>query len=199
MVNGKKVALLVAASLVVFLFVFGSFEYISYTQTKASFSNVEFTGVTFAKPNATTVIQEAVSLWSTFNSPTAETVAEDVLGVIQSVNFNLTFDFHNSGALPVYVLSETHQLFINGLLTGTGSSSGFWVPAGKSIYVSFSESLNGSDLVSLVRSAILSGGQVKFVVVGTASLGVGTFPFSIKGNADLLAYFAQKMGITLPR
>jgi hypothetical protein len=195
----RRTLLLVTASLLVFMFIFGSFEFVSYTQTSASLTNVRFVGVTLAPLNSATIIRGAISVYSLATSPNAETFAEAVASGIQSVKLNLTFTFLNYGVLPVYVLSETHQVFANGFLAGTGGSSGFWVPAGGTYSMTFSESISTADLVSMLRSAVLSGGQVKFDLVGTANLGVGGYSFSLQSGFDLFSYLSAQTGIAFPK
>jgi hypothetical protein len=194
----SRTVLMVFAGIGVFLFLFGSFEYVSYTQTTASFSGVQFVSVTFKNSTSSSLVSQALNVYNFVVSPSTEHVISLLINTVESVNLNLTLTFDNYGILPVYVLSETHQLFANGNLIGVGSSSGFWVPAGGSVHQSIRENIQTGELESLVRSALYSGGSVKFVLVGSASLSIGSFPFSLQSSANLLNYLAQKLGIPLP-
>jgi hypothetical protein len=187
------------AGVLIVLSLFGSFEYISYSQTTASFAGARFTGVTFVKPNPGTLISDAFKAYSLATSPSAETFAEGVAGVIGEIDLNITFTFHNAGILPVSITGESHQIYLAGALLSVGGSPGFSIPAGGSVSVTFRESIQTTSLVDVVRSAILSGGQVRYAITGSAGLVLGSVPISVEGQVDLFSYLAQQAGITLPR
>ncbi|MDG6971037.1 MAG: hypothetical protein JRN54_08035 [Nitrososphaerota archaeon] len=188
----------VAGAVLVFLFVVGSFEYLSFTQTSSSYSGVSFDGVTLASPTALNAASEVIHLYAATTSPTPDSVAAAIVGIITSVRVNITLSLYDGGVFPVYIPSETHQVFIDGLLVGTGETRSLWIWPGASATVQIVESISTGELLPIVSAAIASGGKVQYDIVGSASFAGGSAPFTRTGQIDVGAYIASQLHITIP-
>lgn len=193
-----KILDLVAFGIIAFLLVFGSFTAISYSQTTAHFESASLVGLTFAKPSATTAALGSLQTFLTLTSPTFENLAQELVLMVPAVMVQLNFSMSNGGIIPVYIPSETHQLFVNGILVGTGSSPGGWIPAGSTVSFSFLQNVSSGELEAVLRSAFSSGGIAEFTIVGTGQVAFIGIPFTVSGQVNLVAYLSQKLGVSLP-
>ena len=155
-------------------------------------------GVTLAGPNALDTVGDIVHLYSVVSSPSPESVAALIVGIITSIQLNVTLSLYNGGILPVYIPAETNQVFVDGLLIGTSSTGSAWVWPGSSVTVHLAETIPTGQLLPIVSSAIESGGNVEYNIVGSASLAGVSAPFSKSGQLDIGAYLVKQLGIPIP-
>ena len=138
----------------------------SYTKLSGQISDVSYGGLTWAQPSAGVLFELG-----------ADVLTGNYLGValtlVTGIDLNAQLSISNGGILPVNIPSESHDLIVNGIDMGSGSSSvSETVNPGQTITIPVQQTISTSTLSQLASSIIASGGNLNIQIKGQANYSV---------------------------
>lgn len=145
----------------------------SYTQLSGQITNVSYGGLTWAQPSATVVLELGADFLTGNYIGLAMTLVTGI-DVIAEISIS------NGGILPVSIPSESHDLIVNGIDLGSGSSSvSETVNPGQTITVPVQQTIDTSSLSQLATSIVTSGGNLDIQINGDAHLSILGLPVNV--------------------
>ncbi len=178
-----KAAIIIAAIL---LFGFVG-EVFSYSQTTGRVGDVTFENLVFRTPSAQTILQISAGL------VTGNYLAF-VLSLVQGVHLAISVELTNNGILPIYVPSQSHDVYVNNILVGSGSSSvSALILPSQSYNLTIDETIFTTiDFGQLALSLVQSNGVATVQIIGRSSFLVFQIPFVLSTNVPLTQILLQK-------
>lgn len=157
---GKLVAIGIVI-LAIFVILIGLFVY-SYTQLSVNLNDVEFHSIDWD-----------ILSWDKLLNLGLSTLTGNWFGtafdLINGVNLNLLFGISNNGILPVYIPDLSYDIFINGILIGTGNSNlDLTLYPGQTKVITSFQNINKDSMSPAVSSIIESKGVMDIQVKGMA-------------------------------
>ena len=91
--------------------------------------------------------------------------------LITGINLNAQLSISNGGIFPVNIPSESHDLTVNGIDLGTGSSSvSQTISPGQTVTIPIQETISTQAITELTSSIVASGGNLNVQINGQAHL-----------------------------
>ena len=151
---------ILAVLLVVIVGVGGLIGY-SYTQITTNIRDVEYSGLKFSEPNASTLIGLTVNV-------VTQRYISAALSLLDSLVLQANVDVANHGFLPVIIPSLDYDVSINGIPAVSGSSSdSYTLSPGDMENVPIRVEIPIKDLDSVIGSIIETLGELDVEITGT--------------------------------
>jgi len=163
----------------------------SYTQINVTFDDANLSSIQLVPVSLSNLIQLGIEAFS-------GNWIGSALGLIHSINFDLTFGLTNNGMFPVHVPDLTYSLMINEIPLGKGESSlDMVINPGETRMITVLQNLEGNKLEPLTESLIESEGTMKIRVNGTAHFDlfglVIPVPFESQRQVSILDELQNKL------
>lgn len=157
---------------IVLLIGVGAIAY-SYTQISGKITNVSYGGLVWAQPSASVILQLAVNALSSNWLGVA-------LALITGINLNAQLSLTNNGIVPVGIPTETHDLVVNGIDLGSGSTNiSSTVTPGQTITIPVTQTIETASISQLASSIVSSGGNLDIQINGQAHISMLGIPLSV--------------------
>ncbi len=193
-------AVKIIAVILALLILFGMASAYSYQRVQVQVSGISFEGVRLANLTNMTVLKGlAVMGLPLLTNPTdLSNWLALALQLVDSVQLSFTVQVANNGIVPIFIPSENHQVYLNGIFAGYGNStSGIFLVPSNFEFISFSQSIPSSNILTIAKSVIADGGVVDVVVTGYANVFGASVPFTVHKQLDLLRLLIDKVTFLL--
>ena len=146
----------------------------SYTQLSGQIMNVSYSGLVWAQPSPSVLVQLV-----------ADGLTGDWIGValtlVTGINLDAQLSIKNGGIVPVSIPMESHDITINGIDLGPGSTNvSEVVNPGQTVNIPVQQTVETASFSQLASSIISNGGNLDVQITGEAHFSLLGIPLSVQ-------------------